>query len=214
MPIIDKHDLVFIHVPKCAGTSIERSLGYKGNWKKKGGDRKTWFGSSNGYELDHSTIKYLIENCNSYKDTYMKLAVVRNPYERLVSEYNFCKRYGSRFIKNSNTFKEFVYELKDRFDFVLENEEKQHFLICHYLPQYKFTHIDNECKIDTLLRFETLQEDWNNFCSKINKEIVLLKLHQYSSGKKYNYLDYYDEELKQIVYELYKDDFKLFNYER
>ena len=144
----------------------------------------------------------------------MTFCVIRNPYERLLSEYFFCKRYGSRFIKNTKNFKDFVYYLRDNFKFVLENEENNHLLICHYLPQHKFTHINNECKIDMILRFENLKKHWKFFCYKINKNIKLIKVDQYSSGKKYNYLDYYDDNLKDIVYELYKDDFIIFNYKR
>ena len=210
MPIIDKHKLIFIHIPKTAGTSIEKVLiDYKLNIN---GDLKKWYGNVNKYELDHSTIHYLINNCKYYNQKYIKFCVVRNPYERLVSEYNYCKRYKSRFIKNINTFEDFVFELRDRFNIVLDNEEKNHYLISHYLPQYKFTHIKNECKIDVILRFENLNKDWNKICKIINKDIKLIKSNKYSSLKKYNYLDYYNSELKKIVYELYKDDFILFNY--
>ena len=212
MPIIDKYKLIFIHIPKTAGTSIEKTLiDYKFKIK---GDLKNWYGNINNYELDHSTIKYLINNCKSYNKKYIKFCVVRNPYERLVSEYHFCKRYNSRFIKETKTFKKFVYYLRDNFNYVLENEEKNHFLISHYLPQYKFTHIENKCKIDLILRYENLETDWNKLCKIINKDIKLLKIDKYSSKKKYNYLDYYDYNLKNIVYKLYKDDFLIFNYKK
>lgn len=211
MPIINKHNLIFIHIPKTGGTSIEQSLNFNGDIK---GDKKKWYGNINNYELDHSTIKYLIENCENYDKKYLKFCVVRNPYERLVSEYNYCKRYKSRFIKNINSFKDFVYYLKKNFDIVINNEEKNHYLISHYLPQYKFTHINNKCEMDIILKFENLKTDWITLCKKINKDIKLIKVDKYSSLNKYNYLDYYDNELKNIVYELYKKDFILFNYEK
>jgi hypothetical protein len=211
MPIINDHKLIFIHIPKTAGTSIEHVLNFNGDIN---GDKKNWYGNIDDYELDHSTIDYLIKNCKYYNNTYLKFCVVRNPYERLVSEYHYCKNYDSRFIKKTDNFKEFIYYLRDNFDFVLSNEEKNHFLISHYLPQYKFTHINNKCEMDMILRFENLEEDWNKLCKKINKNIQLIKVDTYSSKKKYNYLDYYDIELKNIVYELYKDDFIIFNYKK
>ena len=55
MPILHKHKLIFIHIPKTAGTSIEKVLNFKGNIK---GDLRKWYGNVNNYELDHSTINY------------------------------------------------------------------------------------------------------------------------------------------------------------
>ena len=90
MPIIDKYKTIFIHIPKTAGTSIEHTLiDYSLNHR---GDLKNWYGKVQGYELDHSTIKFMKQHCNHYNDSYLKFCIVRNPYERLVSEYNYCKR--------------------------------------------------------------------------------------------------------------------------
>ena len=179
MPIISKYNLIFIHIPKTAGTSIEYSLDFKPKIKDNLKNcLKKWYGNVNGYELDHSTMKFLMENCNFYNKDYLSFSVVRNPYERLVSEYNYCKQNKSRFIKNTNTFRDFVHELKNNFNFVLNNEEKQHHKISHYLPQYKFTHINEKCKIDYIIRFENLNDDWNNFCKKINNNLELLKVQK------------------------------------
>lgn len=212
MPIIDKYKTIFIHIPKTAGTSIERTLiDYSLNYK---GDLKNWYGKVQGYELDHSTLKFMKQHCRYYNESYLKFCVVRNPYERLVSEYHYCKRYFSRFIKHTNTFREFVLFLRDHFQYVLDNEEKRHFQISHYLPQHKFTHINGECAMDFVIKYETLSQDWTQLCQKLNINIDLLKVDQNSSKHTYNYLDYYDDELKNIVYDLYKEDFIIFQYEK
>lgn len=79
---------------------------------------------------------------------------------------------------------------KKNFKTVLNNEEKNYFLVSHYLPQYRFTHIENEYKID--------------------KKLIHSDKHR--SKNKYNYEDYYTPQLKKIVYELYEQDFIKFNY--
>ena len=211
MPILYNLNAIFIHIPKTAGTSIETILFENINSNDY---LKYWYGNVNNYELDHSTIKYLVENCKHYNKNFFKFCVVRNPYERLVSEYKYCKNYYSRFIKNINSFKEFIFELNSKFNQVLENEENNHHLISHYLPQYKFTHIDSKNSLDFIMKFENLEEDWIKLCEnlKINKKLI--KVDKYSSKKKYNYLDYYDDKLKEIVYQLYEKDFLLFGYEK
>ena len=222
MPIIDKQKMIFIHIPKTAGTSIEEALiDYELNMR---GDLRHWYGNINyidvnnnrcRYELDHSTISYMINQSKFYDKTYFKFCVVRNPYERLASEFNHCKSRGSRFIKKHKTFKDFVYYLRDNFHVVENNETINHHLISHYLPQYKFTHHKGICMMDFVIRFETLKKDWLKLCQI--KGLDLHELHKsqkYSSKKKYNYKHYYTDELRNIVYKLYKKDFEIFNYSR
>jgi len=228
MPILHDLNSVFIHIPKTGGTSIEETLIKDAefrDWKIK--DDKNWYGNVESpsnlystkycYELDHSTLRYMKSNCKHYNNSYFKFAFVRNPYARLVSEYNHCKYGYSRFIrkKEFDSFEEFVYILKERFQFVLENEQKNHWLISHYLPQYKFTHnYQDKLLVDFIGKLENIEEDWNYINEKLNIKKELLKSEKYSSGFNYDYESYYTPKLKEIVYELYEKDFIYFDYEK
>ena len=219
MPIIPQLNAIFIHIPKTAGTSIEKVLiDYPLDRVQFKADLQKWWGNLNTdkgtYELDHSTFAYLENNCKNYNPHFFKFCVVRNPYSRLVSEFHHCKKLGSRFVKNLTNFKSFVYFIRDNFDYILKNEEEKHHLISHYLPQNKFIYVNNDCKMDLVMKFENINEDWQILCKKININRKLIKDDKYSSGKKYNYKDYYDDELRNIVYNLYKDDFELFHYSK
>ena len=110
MPIIHNLKAIFIHIPKTAGTSIEYTLidnADKRNYKIE--DEKNWYGNVKSpsklykskfcYELDHSTLRYMKNNCKFYDKTYFKFSFVRNPYARLVSEFHHCKFGSSRFLK-------------------------------------------------------------------------------------------------------------------
>ena len=126
----------------------------------------------------------------------------------------FKKKY-SRLIKNLDTFESFIYELKDKFEDIIRDKECNHLYVSHYLPQYLFTHNYRKKQIvDDIFKLENINEDWNIICSKLNIEKELIKTEKNSTSYKYNYEDYYDENLKNIVYELYKDDFEIFNYEK
>jgi len=217
MPIIPKFKTIFIHIPKCAGTSVEKVLiDYQLDRKTFKADLQKWWGNLNTthgkYELDHSTFSYLQNNCKNYNPQFFKFCVVRNPYSRLVSEFHHCKKKGSRFVKNFTDFKSFVYFIRDNFEFILNNEEKKHHIVSHYIPQYKFVYIDGVCKMDYVMKFEKINKDWEILCKKLKINRKLIKDGTYSSGKKYNYNEYYDDELRNIVYNLYKEDFELFNY--
>ena len=61
--------------------------------------------------------------------------------------------------------------------------------------------------VDKVYKLENIKEDWVDICKNLNIDIELEKTEKNSSKFEYNYEDYYNEELKDIVYELYEDDF-------
>jgi hypothetical protein len=132
----------------------------------------------------------------------------------MVSEYLHCKKHGSRFIKNINTFKNFVLELKEKFNVVMNNIELKHHLVSHYIPQYYFIYDkNNKCCIDYIGRFENINNDWKQIIKRIKIKTPLKRSMKRYSGK-YNWRTFYNKELKDIVYNLYEIDFKTFNYNR
>lgn len=219
MPIIHSLKVIFIHIPKAGGTSIENLICDFPLYRYKLVNKYNWYGNIKNdhikYELDHSTMAYLKNNCKYFDNTYFSFSVVRNPYARLVSEYHYCKFKYSRYIKNLNNFKEFVFEIKDKFNDILKEKEKNHLYVSHYLPQYIFTHNYRKLQIvDKVYKLENLKNDWIEICKKLNIEKELIKIEKNSTDFSYNYEDYYTEELKEIVYELYKDDFEIFSYDK
>jgi hypothetical protein len=71
--ILDKHKILFIHIPRTGGTSVENHFNYqsKHGWNPKNSQHLTLEEYSNHYNLDD----------------YFKFTVVRNPWDRLVSWY-------------------------------------------------------------------------------------------------------------------------------
>ena len=87
MNISDKYKLIFFHYPKCAGKSVVDALGIKTSDKTniESGMRQTI-----GYGVDYYNWNSQIypEKWNTYK----KFTIVRNPWDRAVSLYNFRKK--------------------------------------------------------------------------------------------------------------------------
>ena len=71
--ISDKHKIIFIHIPRTSGTSIESA--FKFNMDKVGGKH-----------LKASEIKKNIGN--DKWNNYFKFSIVRNPWERFASMYS------------------------------------------------------------------------------------------------------------------------------
>jgi len=206
------NELIFIHVAKAAGTSIWKNLGMTKD------DRGIF------------TILQLKDMIDTDKfNSYKKFTVVRNPWDRIVSLYEYRKKEGhEKYIYGNNdyTFKEWLMNPNVK---GLENEQilftpdfyKNHFeklgmdwyrIHKHWLPQLNMiSSKDDEILVDIILEFENLENDWNELSMFIGKKLKPLEKHNIT--KKKNYRDYYDEETKDYISKLYVKDIEAFNYE-
>ena len=107
MPVCHNLKLCFIHIPKTAGSSVEKMLGWSGE--------KHLIGKINPkYNVcpQHLYWQELQQEVPEVVD-YIKFSIVRNPYDRLVSEYHYAKQRKCRphhFVKNLS-FESFVDEI-------------------------------------------------------------------------------------------------------
>lgn len=203
------NNFIFVHIPKCAGTSIEKALfpshitAHKTNYDFCCGwdeSRKIW--------MQHATacqIKYYY--CEDY-ESYFKFAIVRNPWDRALSDYFWQKKE----LGIEDSFKNFLL-LDGKFD---DQRLKQPIRdsssrVDHILPQTDFLFDENGKKIvDFIGTVETIREDFVKICKEIG--VTNCKLPHNNKTKHKHYSKYYDEELIEIVREKYKKDIELFGY--
>lgn len=188
MAISHEYQLIFIHVPKNAGTSIIESLGME--------------------EHGH----HQIEHYNQYKH-YTSFAVVRNPWDRVVSNYEYAKMSESYWhslqsephpdlkLLNNLNFKQTV-------DILYNTPNK----LKHdgWKLQTLYTHYNDKPVIDKIFYYEEMEklEKW------LQQYLPSFRLKNINPSKKEfnNYRSYYDEETKKKVSEIYEKDIRLFNY--
>lgn len=129
MPISSTLHTIFIHIPKNAGESIERTLDMYG-----GNPLETFWGVlENRSVLQHLTAVQVRERLLSdVWDQYFKFAVVRNPWSRAVSEYKWYLRYGTVI-----PFYEWVETLEDRLKI---NHAINIYEAGHNVAQHKFVY--------------------------------------------------------------------------
>jgi len=198
--IIHNLKLIFVHIPKTGGRSIEKLLSgfgkrieFQEGWDEK---NKIW--------QQHLTIKQILSLRKNCAD-YFKFSFVRNPWDRMVSDYFYFMKHGI-----SGEFKDFLMETDVYFDnFPIFNGR----VGCkdHRLPQIHFLLDENDkYPIDFIGRFETLQQDFNIICDKVG--IPPQELPHLNKTEHKHYSEYYDEETKQIVAEKYAKEIELFDY--
>ena len=79
-------------------------------------------------------------------------------------------------------------------------------------PQIQLLSDDNSnVVLDFVGRYESLQQSYDEICSRIGVPITALSRKNPSSHDAY--AGYYDDELRDRVSEFYKDDLRIFSYD-
>lgn len=130
---------------------------------------------------------------------YYKFAFVRNPYDRLISYYFF--------IKKPENISPSLH--RDEIKKMLSKENLASKI--HLLPQFEFLiNEDRQLKMDFIGKVENFKNDLNTIFKTLN--LGEPQYHEINASKHLHFMDYYDDELKEMVKEYYKADFELFNY--
>jgi hypothetical protein len=198
MDLASKKELKFIHISKCAGTSIEKTgLQHDIKWGRYHKEYGWWHGIFTNIPTE-------------LKHKYDWFVVVRNPYSRILSEL-YCTYTGicktSHVIFNNKTL-----SLKQHMNDYLINKIKTRKLNGdHYTEQYKY--IDNTVTIH-ILKFENLEQEFKQLMNKYNIKINnLLKLNTRAEIQYSFELSDFSIELINLINTVYKKDFEMFNYE-
>lgn len=195
MTINHEKKLIFVHIPKNAGTSIIKAMGVENIY------------------MDKSIEEYK-EHYKDYWDNYTKFAVVRDPIDRFISAYKFARMNESGWFSatgEEGLEKHHHYELCNSIDinqyvdYVYHNPEKLNRWI---VPQsWIITDQEGKIEIDYFVRYENLLEDLN--------KIGIDKIERLNSSKIDDknciQLSFSSKQKLKIIYNI---DYKNFNYKK
>jgi len=224
MLISKKHNFIFVHVPKTGGSSIQKFLVQNLHWKeyigifendphtegKKKGMRK---------HMRACEIKKLIPNYESY----IKIAVVRNPWDLVVSWYTYVKRLpivNERSTKGLD-FSYFIKNMKEVWNGYGEPNNTT-----TGITQWDYVSKNGKLIVDRILKYEELKQigfhqaiksEFRKYIKRKAEHAIWKPMHKMktinASIRKSDYRTYYDEEIKEIVTEAFKKDIEKFKYQ-
>ncbi|WP_281753093.1 sulfotransferase family 2 domain-containing protein [Neptunitalea chrysea] len=189
-----EHRSLFLHIPKSAGVSMHYSL----------------------YETDsygHIPLKdyYKLFGKREVKKCF-KFCFVRDPYERLYSAYSYLKK-GGRGCPIDLKYKEYLTPIEDFEDFVLNYLDRREIREMEHFRSQTFYLVNKRGKlnIDFIGRYESIEQDFGRLCELLStKKGTLLKVNKNKDKDPY----VLTTEVKEIIYNAYKEDFINFGYRR
>lgn len=204
----DNFNILFIHIPKTGGSSLELYFSNKFNIELNNKslylcmDDKIILKENIiiNSSLQHITYNQIVKYNKVFNIDFNNIkiiTIVRNPYERIISDLFYLK------LINVDTSKENVFNIINKYlvSFNYDN---------HNIPQYNFITDDNRELIKNIhiLKTENLT---NNM-----KDLGYTDFNLLENNNKYkvNYYNYLNNKSIEIINDFYHFDFILFNYDK
>ena len=210
--ILEGQKILFIHVPKTAGDSVETLLDDKYEDKKRIGRHQS---------LPYFQCKYVLEG-------YKIFTVVRNPYSRLLSAYNHMSSLNGLkcdFYEFLKAVRHFLMDEHMRYkQQLIRAGPNSHYPVLKIkslgimiepvlIMPYQFWVTKNPDKNIRFLRFENIEQEWEGYKKEVGIESKLP--HRNKNPKKGSNLDYrgyYEKDSQKIIEQCYDWELEKFNY--
>lgn len=206
-------ELKFIHITKTGGTSIEKSA-FKHNIRWGRYDKE--YKDMADIDSHHQTWHNILQN-KEYRIKYDWFMIVRNPYTRLLSEYN-CIWGG---IGKSND----VHNVEQMNRYLIKR------ILFHYKPynkgEYTATMAPGHYRVQSeylisgtklyVLKFESIDSHFEKLLEMYNIPNFELERHNTaeSNNKKKRFtIDDFSKELITLINKVYHKDFVNFGYDK
>jgi hypothetical protein len=208
--ISHSHGFIFVHISKTAGTSLKRTLAPYCSQPPRTGLRQLLSHlpvkedpASVAFRV-HATARWArLKIGASLFDRYRRFTVVRNPFDRAVSNYHFLlqrpEHHSHRHIRHMS-FDEYLRFLKRR--------------SWHRDPTQRFRVVDARGGLlcNRILRFETLDTDFAALCRELGIAADEGLVHRNASTHR-PYHEYYESRAtREALVDLFACDFEAFGY--
>jgi hypothetical protein len=205
----EKINILFIHIPKTGGTSVETYFSKKYNIPLNEKSLFTHAGVKTKVDknvviensLQHATYQEIITHAKFFNIDFNDIkimTIVRNPYDRIISDLFF---FGLINKKSSS---------EETFEVIKKYLVSKH-LDGHNRPQYQYLKFDNyekELSKINILRTESLDQNM------IDLGYVDFDFRVQLNTTKVDYYSFLNNDSIGLINAFYSKDFKLFSYKK
>ena len=204
--VSEQRQFIFIHVPKNAGTSIERALlpwtYFRGQKRLNAIFRKAGlhFFDQKHFE-NHVYASEVVQILGLQRfDRYFSFGFVRNPWERCLSLYS----YG---LDNLTAPEHsFAIQFKDFSEYLFQRYPRD---IKHVCQKDWLFSSEGRQLVKYVGRYERLKEDFDEVCRRIGVQTSLPELNK-SDHK--DYRSYFSTKMVEFVADIFAPDLEAFGY--
>lgn len=205
--ISHRYRCIFVHIPKTGGTSIEDVI-----WPGPRSESDLWMGFVTPFRNKYQTggLQHLkasqirAEVGDEVFRSYFKFAIVRNPWDRLVSQFSYLQ--GRPDLQN------YLGLAADAgFAQYLDAARRTDHVQLISQSEFLFDE-DGNTSVDFVGHFETLAQDAATIFERIGLASTELP-HKNASTREGDYRKYYDEATRTIAASLYAQDIANFGYQ-
>lgn len=195
MPVNLDYKIFFIHIPKCGGSSIEKLFNMDG--------QACMIFKESPIVLQHFTPQQVIGYLGPIHEylKFYKFTVIRNPYERVVSDFFWFSKHNSDVLNKYKilSINDFI---KLRCDVVKNNRYGENIYFDHFRPQLQYLEKVNDFEYDKIIRLENLNEDLLDLCKKIGFDVLNNEIPRINTTDHTHYSVYLDEEAIDLIRQL------------
>jgi hypothetical protein len=200
--IYHQYKCIFVHIPKTAGKSINRAFG-------------------SGWEGHKDISRIAAELPPEVFQSFFKFSIVRNPWDRLVSEYNYQNKkkrpkqdklfvFDERGSKRGfNEWVRLAFENPFRYngeDWAGDVSKHIH----RWSPQVDWLSIGDQLAVDFVARLENLDHDFQRIRERLG--LPAMQLSHRNRKLHWHYSNYYDQATRDLVGQYYARDIEVFGY--
>ncbi len=186
-----QHSALFVHVPKAAGLSVYQALDM---------DRPP---------DTHATATACQIADQAFFDNAFKFAVVRNPWDRLVSAYHYLSQ-ASAFPQDQEWAKKRLSSAPDFASFMrlMARPWRRNQIMGwrHFLPQTCFLQVRHVNAMDLLIPFESLDDGLADVGARIGVKLTPAYANRSKRG---DYRRYFSDEDAELIAHIYAKDIAL-----
>mgnify|MGYP001233958621 CR=1 FL=1 len=215
---MDSSRFLFIHIPKCAGSSVRHGL--RKLPALAGKKRPSMHPFYDRNRSPHFSIEEYIENDYDINSLF-KFCFIRNPIERFASAYFYLRKpdVGPHHDKWHKGARDYITKNYDDINtFVKDWRSLPHSLRSkvHFRSQSSFIKKNSSPSsplgVDFIGKVENLQQDFDLVLKKIGyNDQISLKIMNYTSTSKPNYKRLFNEKSICTLKRIYADDFDLYS---